>query len=169
MSVEISYSNDLLATQLADLPPGTTYLVGVIIFRPATISTSTSKPQILLVRRSPDEDSFPNIWEIPGGHVEPGETVLQSLQRETFEETGLVIEKVVGEVARMEWELEKSGEKKVKFNYAVPVQEPNHILLNPEEHTEWMWVGEEQIEGLALTSEMEKVVRDALAFSEMNE
>jgi 8-oxo-dGTP diphosphatase len=34
-------------------------------------------------------------WELPGGHLAPGETLVEGLQREVFEETGLRIE--VGE------------------------------------------------------------------------
>lgn len=30
-----------------------------------------------------------NSWEIPGGHIEPGESVINAAKRELFEETGL--------------------------------------------------------------------------------
>jgi 8-oxo-dGTP diphosphatase len=32
-----------------------------------------------------------NTWSIPGGHIEPGETLEQAVARETLEETGLSI------------------------------------------------------------------------------
>jgi 8-oxo-dGTP pyrophosphatase MutT (NUDIX family) len=33
---------------------------------------------------------MPSLWECPSGSIEPGETALQAMVRETFEETGLV-------------------------------------------------------------------------------
>lgn len=45
--------------------------------------------QILLQHRK-DRD----VWGIPGGVMEPGETFLETAMRETFEETGLVAEQL---------------------------------------------------------------------------
>jgi len=35
-----------------------------------------------------------NVWGIPGGVMEPGETFLETAVRETFEETGLIVEQL---------------------------------------------------------------------------
>lgn len=45
-------------------------------------------PQILLVRPWPDRD----VWGIPKGHVDPGETFEETARRETYEEAGIVVE-----------------------------------------------------------------------------
>ena len=45
--------------------------------------------QILLQHRT-DHD----VWGIPGGVMEPGETFLETAVRETYEETGLVVEQL---------------------------------------------------------------------------
>lgn len=42
--------------------------------------------KILLCRRSDN-----SLWGLPGGHVEPGETVAEACQREVEEETGLQV------------------------------------------------------------------------------
>ena len=44
----------------------------------------------LLMRRAPEKESFPNIWEIgAGGSTVQGETALESVHRELREETGI--------------------------------------------------------------------------------
>lgn len=37
---------------------------------------------VLLVHRSPTRRAYPDLWDLPGGHVEAGESELQALARE---------------------------------------------------------------------------------------
>ena len=52
----------------------------------ALVDTPGSVPQVLLLHRSPDRSNFLGQWDVPGGHVEPGETVEETLVRELGEE-----------------------------------------------------------------------------------
>ncbi len=52
---------------------------------------TNSKGEVLLVRTN----KRPDTWEIPGGKLEPGETLLAGATREVKEETGLDI-KIIG-------------------------------------------------------------------------
>lgn len=47
--------------------------------------------RVLLVRRGPEQKQA-GYWEFPGGKLEPGETYSQCIEREIFEELGLIIE-----------------------------------------------------------------------------
>ena len=49
------------------------------------------KHEILLVRRSPTSNAYPNYWAIPGGKMEINETTEQCAIRELKEETGFDI------------------------------------------------------------------------------
>ncbi|XP_054038508.1 nucleoside diphosphate-linked moiety X motif 17 isoform X7 [Rissa tridactyla] len=51
-----------------------------------------STGHILLTRRAPTLSIFPGLWVPPGGHVEPGEELLDVGLRELEEETGLRLE-----------------------------------------------------------------------------
>lgn len=45
--------------------------------------------QVLLVHRTPDRLAYPDTWDLPGGHVEEGESELTALARELREELGV--------------------------------------------------------------------------------
>lgn len=52
-----------------------------------------SKGQVLLQKRSIDEEVFPGLWGIPGGKVEAGDLSLEdALKREVKEEVGVKID-----------------------------------------------------------------------------
>ena len=157
-----------LDAQTAELEQGKTYLVGVAIFRASPDPASTTKFQLLVVKRAEHEEAYPNNWEIPGGHVEPGETVRQCVERETLEETGLLVDKILGEFAELHWDSRSSGKKNVQMNYAVNVKQPMDLRLNPEEHSEWLWANEDQVDALLMTPAMNKVLRDSFEYSKTN-
>ena len=46
--------------------------------------------QILIDRRRPS-GSLGGLWEFPGGKIEPGETILECIKREIWEELGIEI------------------------------------------------------------------------------
>ena len=65
------------------VPKGLYHLVCCILVRHTDGS-------FLLMRRSPEKESYPNIWEIgAGGSALQGETALEAARRELREETGI--------------------------------------------------------------------------------
>lgn len=44
--------------------------------------------RVLLQHRTPDARVSPNKWSQPGGHIEPGESIDQTIRRELIEEIG---------------------------------------------------------------------------------
>lgn len=90
--------------------------------------------RVLLGHRSPSRRWYPDVWDIPGGHVEPGETGRAGMERELREELGVVVVTAsalgtahVGDVVIDLWTVtEWTG---------------NPVNREPEEHDEVRWFG----------------------------
>ncbi|WP_307814854.1 NUDIX hydrolase [Streptomyces sp. DSM 110735] len=52
--------------------------------------------RVLLCHRSPRRRWYPDVWDLPGGHVEPGELPGVALVRELREELGIEVAVPVG-------------------------------------------------------------------------
>ena len=57
--------------------------------------------RILLCHRSPHRRWYPDVWDLPGGHVEPGETSTEALKRELLEELGVSVHSLVAASTRL--------------------------------------------------------------------
>ena len=47
--------------------------------------------KVLIIKRGKQEIAFPNMWTLPGGKVERGDSILKTLKKEIYEEVGLEI------------------------------------------------------------------------------
>ncbi|KAJ2700634.1 hypothetical protein FB645_004933 [Coemansia sp. IMI 203386] len=146
-----------------------------VVIGAAVAGADLVHPSVLIVQRSAEERSYPNEWEIPGGHVDPGETVVEAVQREVFEETALDVTEVVSEFEGFhywstKYEGDESNDKQdtrlsictFQLNFCVRVKDVSGIKLNPEEHQKHAWCTLETIDQFEMTSTMKKVVKDAL-------
>lgn len=111
--------------------------------------------RILLVRRAPG-DSMPNLWECPGGGVDPDDpTLVDAAARELQEEAGLRAVSVLGVVAEGEerpgrpqwWPFtNRDGSKLLaRVAFEMGVEEFGPVVLDPEEHTDHVWASEEEV------------------------
>jgi mutator protein MutT len=104
---------------------------------------------VLLVHRSPTRRAFPDLWDLPGGHVEAGESELQALAREMREELGVQI--VADSSSRLgEWHA-GSGDDAVQvgvWQIGDWIGSPTNRA--PEEHDDIAWVGINELGGLPL-------------------
>ncbi|TDD72938.1 NUDIX domain-containing protein [Jiangella aurantiaca] len=55
---------------------------------------------VLLCHRRADRAWYPDVWDFPGGHVEDGETVVDTVRRECREELGIAAAAAHRELAR---------------------------------------------------------------------
>ena len=47
--------------------------------------------RVLLCHRHPNRSWYPNVWDVPGGHIEDAETPAEAVVRELREELGVTI------------------------------------------------------------------------------
>jgi mutator protein MutT len=57
--------------------------------------------RVLLCHRSAAREWYPDVWDLPGGHVESGETPLEALARELEEELGIAVDECGAELLRL--------------------------------------------------------------------
>ena len=104
---------------------------------------------ILLGLRAPERALYPSVWDVFGGHVEPGETHEQTLQRELEEELGIVPTAWRFLTAVDEPDAERYGQRRYHF-YVVSAWRGAPANLQPEEHSEIAWHSFEQAQKLPL-------------------
>jgi 8-oxo-dGTP diphosphatase len=98
--------------------------------------------KFLLVKRSPNDDYYPNQWALPGGTMEKGETPEQTLNREIDEELDISVSeyKPLGKYNDGEY---------IMYVYYLnsPDFDEDSITLN-EEHTEYKFFNFYEIQEL---------------------
>jgi len=110
--------------------------VGAFVF--FTSSTQTKElpsPKLLLIRRSAHEAAFPQAYEVPGGGAEApptDKTLLDSVARELYEETGLVAKRIRRFIDFKDFE-GRRGDKWRKYNFEVEVVVDSSISIDREE------------------------------------
>jgi 8-oxo-dGTP pyrophosphatase MutT (NUDIX family) len=99
-----------------------------------------------IIRRSADRRLFPDCWDVPGGHVEEGETLNEALARELEEETGWKLDTVLAELGEQRW-VGDDGEPRVESDYLVTVDgDLRNPRLELDKHPEYRWVGPSELD-----------------------
>jgi len=102
---------------------------------------------------------------MPGGHIEPGETIDEALLREAEEEVGLSL-KSEGIIAYGELIGPPDFHRPAHFVYfdIFCKTEDSNIKLDNEELTEYKWVTPQEALEMDLASSYDKTVNDYMKF-----
>ena len=137
-----------------DYPSTPKVAVGAVVF---------NDNRILLVRRGqpPSED----LWAIPGGSVEIGETLQEAAEREILEETGITIR--AGEPVYTFDSIIRDDAGKVQFHYVIIDLDADYIsgdLIAGDDALEARWVSAQEINDLHVSAPTLKLLKENFQF-----
>ena len=130
------------------------------MFRKCVGAIIVERESVLLGKRTGHRTSYPNVWDVFGGHIESGESYRQALDRELSEELGIVPTRVhfletltlssSNEIDRMECHF-----------YIVTEWNGTPTNQQPQEHSEIRWFRFGETSRLQLaTPEYSRILED---------
>ncbi|MBB4903997.1 NUDIX hydrolase [Actinophytocola algeriensis] len=116
--------------------------------------------RLLLIRRT-DND----LYAIPGGALELGETLTQTVQREVMEETGIAVEVtgLIGVYSDPEHVIEfTDGEVRQEFSICFRADPTGGELRTSNESKEVLWVAPADLDGLNIHPSIRRRIQHGL-------
>jgi 8-oxo-dGTP diphosphatase len=108
----------------------------------------SNERKIFLAKRANTKKFLPGKFELIGGHVElEDKTLEEALKREVMEELGaeIIVEKIAGEFLYFN---ETQNSQSIEVIYWIQFLDESQIKINPEDHSEFIWVNELEMDSL---------------------
>lgn len=113
---------------------------------------------LTVLRKNPPSQ---NMWSLPGGKIELGETILQASKREVFEETN-IITKPIRPFTAID-AIYYDNQNKIQYHYVIiyvfSLYEGNEIIAK-DDIIDAKWIRVDEIERLTFESETAKIIKN---------
>lgn len=106
--------------------------------------------RVLLCHRSLERNWYPNVWDVPGGHIEGGERPDEALRRELSDDLGIDVGSVTGPP------MFRLVDPNASFDLTVWVLRSwKGTVQNrqPDEHDRLGWFGADELAGLTFADD----------------
>ena len=143
-------------TALLSYPDQPQVAVGAIVFK--------NKKVLLVLRANPPAE---NMWSIPGGRVELGETLQLAAEREIKEETGISI-RVREPVFTFEV-IDRDAKGEIRFHYVIVDLAADYVSGEPragDDAIDTRWISPEDLKTLTVSKTTLSVLRQHFNFGE---
>ena len=137
-----------------DYPNQPVVAVGAIVFK---------NNRVLLVRR--DQPPSQDLWAIPGGRVEIGETLQEADEREILEETGITIQ-AHEPIYTFDY-IERDGSTRPRFHYVIVDLMADYVRGETragDDAADARWVAAEELSGLKISSKTLNLLKTRFKF-----
>ena len=98
--------------------------------------------KVFMARRADTKKFLPGVYELPGGHIDFGETPTDGLVREIQEEFGAAV--TLGDpFAVFTYQNKVKGSHSIEVIYFAKLTDPHlELVMNPEDHSSCGWFSE---------------------------
>lgn len=105
--------------------------------------------KLFVAKRAETKKFLPGQYELPGGHIEFGEDIVDGLKREITEELSMNIS--VGEPFRVfTYTNDLKGSHVIEVDYFAVFEEPiENVRINPSDHSQFLWISENELDKIA--------------------
>lgn len=117
-----------------------------------------TKGKFLIVKRA-DHDSFPRLWELPGGKSDHGEDQKNAVVREVKEETGLTILPTYLLTVQSFIRGKQTEKHIVKLYFIGEIQEEEKVTLS-NEHSDFAWIDFTDLEKYDITPQVKEILSE---------
>ncbi len=131
---------------------------------PALKAIIVKSGKILILRRTGKEDCFKDMWDIPGGKINFGETPEEALRREIKEETNLEVEII--KPVRV-WSFFKNNGNTQVIGVTILCRYKKGKVKLGKEHDEFRWIKPEEIENYNVHEGIKEDIKEAFLSKEL--
>ena len=116
----------------------------------------------LIIKRSSDEEIYPNYWELPSGKVRYGEDPNMAVMREVEEETSIKVRPIKPlNINHFSFE-EPENRHNIQINYLVEDEDSESKVKLSEAHEEFAWISIEEMDDYNLFEDNKISIKLAL-------